>query len=200
MQSPVESAERRKRRTRQWDVTQEEWDRLLDWLNPDHEQAAQMYEEIRNRLIRWFELRECNDGEALADEIFNRLARKLPHIIADYVGDPIPYFYGIARLLLQEYQRRPVFVPLFPHAALTEEKPEEERGIACLHRCLNRLKAEERELLLRYYQAGDYNTGSAARQKLAEELGITNKSLRLRVYRIRARLLECARNCHEKKS
>src|SRR5262245_21687271 len=58
------------------DMTPEEFDRLLLWLNPDRDKAGEKYEWIRKRLIKIFVCRGCNVPEELADKTINRVARK----------------------------------------------------------------------------------------------------------------------------
>jgi hypothetical protein len=63
-----------------WTLTQEGFDGLLTWLSPDREQAGRKYEEIRLRLIKIYTRRGCTTPEELADEVFNRVTKKLPEI------------------------------------------------------------------------------------------------------------------------
>jgi hypothetical protein len=48
-----------------WVLSQEAFDALLDWLDPDREQAGIKYEQIRLRLIKIFTGRGCSDAEDL---------------------------------------------------------------------------------------------------------------------------------------
>ena len=63
-----------------WSLSQEAFDALLDWLDSDREQAGIKYEQIRSRLIKIFTGRGCVDPEDLADETINRVTRKLKEI------------------------------------------------------------------------------------------------------------------------
>jgi len=54
--------------------------RLLNWFNEensDRDSGAQKYEEIRQKLISYFDHRGCRFPEDLADETLNRMAQKL---------------------------------------------------------------------------------------------------------------------------
>ena len=62
---------------RESDLSQEAFDRLLAWLNPNRALAGEKYEEIRRRLIKIFTCRGCTCPEVLADETINRVARKV---------------------------------------------------------------------------------------------------------------------------
>src|SRR5215216_208156 len=62
----------------EWKLTNEEFDDLLSWLDPDRERAGIRYEEIRDDLIKKFRLCWCSAAEDLADETINRVVKKLP--------------------------------------------------------------------------------------------------------------------------
>src|ERR1043166_3680616 len=91
---------------KEWVLTQEAFDALLDWLDADREVAARKYETIRLRLVKIFVCRGCADAEDLADETINRVVAKLPEIAADYVGEPAAYFYAVSQWIHQEYLRK----------------------------------------------------------------------------------------------
>lgn len=181
-------------------MTQDEFDRLLAWLNRDRAQAAKRYEEIRQSLIKIFNWRGCADAEGLADEAINRVAMRLPEFVADYVGDPAPYFYGVTKNLLHEYRRRmKAQVPLDDNVSATVPAPEPEDEDSqqlheCLSRCVEELDADSRELIMAYY-ALDKHDKIGGRKALAQRLDISVNNLRVKVYRIRAALEKCIKEC-----
>ena len=63
-------------------LRQDEFDRLLTWLDPDPERAGSMYEKIRWRLIAILAARGCRVPEELADETIDRVARRVADIEA----------------------------------------------------------------------------------------------------------------------
>src|SRR5262249_12867895 len=75
-----------------------------------------------------------------------------------------------------------------------EADPDHERRRDCLDRCLDRLGRARRNLVLRYYKE-DGQSKIGDRKKLAEELGVDRNALRIRVYRIRAKLETCIESC-----
>ena len=175
-------------------VDKDSFDKLLGWLNTDRELAAQKYEEIRRRLITIFTYRGCAEAEDLADETFDRVARKVCEIAETYVGDPASYFYGVAHNVHLEYMRgmfrRPAPPP--PPSVYEEEEPEPEYG--CLEECMQRLADGDRELVLQYYQE-DKRAKIEHRKKLAAQLGIAINALRIRAFKIRQTLQRCVREC-----
>jgi DNA-directed RNA polymerase specialized sigma24 family protein len=174
-----------------WILTQESFDALLDWLNPRREEAGLKYEEIRLRLIKIFTCRGCLDPEDLADETINRVSKKLSDIRSGYEGDPTRYFYGVANKVHMEYLRRkPPPVP----PPLPGNSDELEKEYECLEECIKKLRPDHRGLVLEYYQE-EKRTKIDRRKQLADQLGIALNALRIRAHRIRGSLFECVRNC-----
>ena len=172
-----------------WILTQESFDALLNWLDPSREQAGRKYEDIRLRLIKIFTCRGCLEPEDLSDETINRVSKKLPDIQSSYEGDPTRYFYGVANKVHMEYLRRkPPPIPPVP------DRDEIEMEYECLERCIEKLRPEHRGLVLDYYQE-QKRTRIDRRKKLADQLGIALNALRIRAHRIRVSLYECVQNC-----
>jgi len=174
-----------------WSLSQEAFDALLDWLDSDREQAGIKYEQIRSRLIKIFTGRGCVDPEDLADETINRVTRKLNEIQDEFTGDPARYFFGVANKVYMEYLRRktpqpPPPTPPDPGRAELEHR--------CLERCIARLSSDDRNLFVRDYGTKG-QTQANRRKALADELGISLNALRIRVYRIRTALKECVEKC-----
>jgi DNA-directed RNA polymerase specialized sigma24 family protein len=184
-------------------ITQDEFNRLLAGLSDDPEEAGRRYEDIRHSLIKLFTWRGCTDAEGLADEVFDRAAARLSESGRAYVGDPAHYCYGIARKLFHEYRRRmKSHAPLDEVAGMTapaHEVAEDDSELEheCLGLCVGKLDAESRELIMAYY-ALEKRDKIDARKALAERFGISINNLRVRLYRIRAGLETCIRECKEK--
>lgn len=170
-----------------WVLTQESFDDLLCWLDPNRELAARRYEEIRQKLITLFTCRGCHEAEDMADETINRVAAKLPEIRSGYEGDTALYFYGVARKVQLEFaRRRPV--PMLPVSN------EDEALYECLEKCLHQLTAHSREMILQYYQE-EKRAKVDQRRWQAQRLGIPINALRIRVHRLRAVLQQCVEKC-----
>ena len=180
-------------------MTQEAFDRLLLWLDPDRARAGERYEEIRRRLIKIFINRGCAGADELADETINRVARRLPEVASTYVGYPALYFYGVAQRVHLEYLKsRQLTGELSANAPSPTPEEGLEPELTCLEECVARLTAQNRELILLYYR----DEGQAKieeRKRLAERLGIGTNALRIRAHRIRAGLQECVLACLARK-
>jgi DNA-directed RNA polymerase specialized sigma24 family protein len=183
-------------------MTQDAFNRLLTWLNEDTEEAGRRYEEIRHSLIKLFTWRGCFDAEGLADEVFNRVTARLSQLDENYVGDPAHYCYGVAKMLFYECRRRmKVQATLDEVAHLSVAAPEVTEDDSdleheCLELCVGKLDAESRELIMAYY-ALEKRDKIEGRKALAQRFGISINNLRVRLYRIRAGLEKCIRECIE---
>ena len=173
------------------DLTRETLDRLLHWLDRDRDRAGQRYEQIRSGLIKVFLCRGAVDPEELADETINRVARKVQEIAESYVGDPALYFYGVAKMVFLEYSRRKLVAPHPPPPDAAEET---DSRYECLERCMQKLSAKNRELILAYYE---HESGAKIdrRKKLADQMGITANALWIRTHRIKKDLQNCVKQC-----
>ncbi len=178
----------------EWVLTQEDFDRLLQWLDPDRDQAAEKYEKIRLRLIKIFVGRGCgDDAEELADKTIDRVSRKLKagDVPGPFVGDKAIYFQSFVNNICHERirDRQPREIPQPPSHS---EDIEEEH--AYLEKCIGDLEDEERWLIIEYYRF-EKTAKIEHRRQLAMQLGIEVKPLRLRVFRIRTRLKHCIEDC-----
>jgi DNA-directed RNA polymerase specialized sigma24 family protein len=186
-----------------WDFNKEEFDRLLDWLAPDREQAAQKYEEIRSRIIKMLLWRGCTFAEEIADEVINRVIRKLSELVGKYEGDPALYFYSVAKKVhLEELRRRLAYAPLGQYDLQRDAQgePDDRQDFHdCLDACLKLLSQTNRELILQYFNK-EKQAKIDFRKVLAEQSGISLDTLRTRVHRIRLKLRDCINDCLKQKS
>jgi DNA-directed RNA polymerase specialized sigma24 family protein len=174
------------------------WDALLARLGADPGAVGDEYERLRARTVRFLEWHRCLNPEDTADVVLTRLAIKCEQ------GEPIAnvhgYALGIARFVLQEASAiRPVAsldANDGPSPAVAGESQNEavERRAACLDGCLEQLPKASRELVLRYYE-GEGHAKIVQRRNLAASLAITERALRLRVFRVRESLHQCVHQC-----
>ena len=187
-----------------WKAAKEPFDRFLNWLHPNREEAAELYERIRRRLIVFFEARGCADAEGLADETINRVMRKLEESNYDYTGDPIHIFLGVARFIYLEYLSHQVkrdggAVPDTAYESrAAEESAAKEQQSQCLDKCMFELTPEDRALVLQYYRENK-QAKIDHRKWLAQQLGLSPSTLRTRMNRLRQQLRECITGCAKKK-
>lgn len=173
-------------------LTEEQFEQLLDWLDPDRQRAAEKYEVIRGGLIQRFISRQCVDAEGLADETINRVAGKIGELVGTYKGDPASYFHAVAKNVAYEYFRErrdaakrppPGPEPLF-----------DDIYFDCLEKCLEELSVEKRELILRYYSEMRQDKINS-RKQIRQQLNLRANALRAQTHRIRRKLGQCVREC-----
>jgi len=179
----------------EWGITRTALDGLLGWLDPDKTAAARKYEQTRRALIRFFETRGCHTAEDQADRTIDRVARRVAEGVELWVDEPAAYFYGVARHVLQEYHRRrhsssgaALYVP--DDAELRHHRYD------CMGRCLDALPVESRALLVDYCSV-TRREKEQVRRSLADRLGVSLNTLRIRVHRLRENLGRCVRGCVE---
>ncbi len=175
------------------ELRQEEFDRLLSWLDSDHERAGLVYEKIRWRLIAILASRGCAIAEELADETIDRVARRVIDIQSTYVGDKAIYFLGVMNNVHHEYLKRP---PLPRLVEPNDDIEAKERVHLCLDNCLEKLSPHARQMIQRYY-AESKRAKIDLRKLIAQELGTSINTLRLRALRIRGKLQACIQQCLE---
>jgi DNA-directed RNA polymerase specialized sigma24 family protein len=174
-------------------LNQENFGRLLAWLDSDSERAGVLYEKIRWRLIAILASRGCLAPEELADETIDRVAHRVVDIQNTYVGDKAIYFLGVANNVHHEYLKRPSPSEL---PAPADEDYAKEDTHTCLERCLDQLPPDSKHLIKRYY-AADKQAKIDLRKRTAGEFGISLSALRLRALRIREKLQTCIERCLE---
>lgn len=186
--------------------TPSDFEKLLKLFDADPEKAAEQYEVMRLKLRSFFRWRGAADPDHFVDETMDRVLRRISD--GAIIHSPSSYFYSVSRHLLREQAEKNARLqnalqtdPYFKleHNPLVEQAQEDEAAeaaqrLACLKSCLGKLSAPERNLILQYYRFG--TEGKIHRRKeLAATLGIPLNALRIRVFRIRARLSECTTNC-----
>lgn len=169
------------------------FERLLDFLGgTDAASKAEKYRQVRDRLESFFRWRGLGDASGLADETLDRVARRVE---AGEVRTSTPnaFVVGVARMVALEAgrkDRKDVSIDDRSIAAPAPAEPDDELRLRALDSCLEGLVTAERNLVLGYYR--DDGPGRiAGRAKLAQSLGTTLEALRVRAFRLRARLEQC---------
>ena len=184
-------------------IPPQSFDEILEWLNPDRNEAANSYVQLRNDLTKIFAWNRCPDPDGLTDEVFDRVGRKVHDVRPNFEGDPKLFFYGIARNLIKESPKRIKKQVSIEDTDLpaTESPVEDESATMredCLNACLQKLSPEKRELILGYY-AKEKQAKIDHRTELARRMGISVETLRVRVHRMRGTLEKCIERCLDNK-
>jgi DNA-directed RNA polymerase specialized sigma24 family protein len=192
--------------TKGWTPTKDAFRQFLGWLDEGVDSSGERYLEMRRRLVLYFDRKNCQAPDELADETLSRVAGKLQEqgTITDL--SPAHYCYVVAKFVFLEDLRRPErkqksLEQLGVASNMRHEHPlpgsqvvieNKEKLLDCLERCLADLAADDRELILDYYQ-GDGRTKIESRRRLAERLGLSANALSIRACRIRSKVEACVR-------
>jgi DNA-directed RNA polymerase specialized sigma24 family protein len=194
---------------RPWALTQASFDKLLTQLDPDRERAAQKYEEIRRKLMKFFKWRGCLQFEEYADKTIDRVARKITEGAELQPASPSALFYGVAVNLLREHWRKTASAP---ETLENETEPsnqsddpekireqaetlqEHETRLNCLRHCIGQLPSESVKLIKQYYAEGDV-LDKEQRKQIALRLNLSATALRSRAFRVRGEIERCVDNC-----
>lgn len=187
-----------------YDQAAERFEALLRLLDPDRNRAAEKYEDLRRRLIKFFQWNSCFPAEDLVDETLDRVTEKLPDApVLDVVG----FAWGVAKHVRQEASKqseRIVQMSALPGGMelpsrdrgperVLQEQMEDERRAECLRRCLRRFSRTDREVFLKYHNIPGEHT--EYRQRLAANFGLSIGALRVKINRLREKLENCLRQC-----
>jgi RNA polymerase sigma factor (sigma-70 family) len=192
---------------REWQLSQEAFNKLLARFDADSTRAGETYEFVRTNLVKYFECRGCISPYDLADETINRVARKINEGEAIEETLLFNYFYGVARNIYREQQRRPdratsdidsisrsELPSQDPRSGSAQQTIASEQRLECLEECLANLPQENREMILAYYQE-DMGASVRKRKEMALRFGVQLNNLYIRVHRIRERLEKCVSDC-----
>jgi len=189
-------------------LTQTAFTRLLEWLDDGTESQGETYLDMRRRLVAYFDRRNRPFADELADETLNRIGRTLEKSGSIAITPAARYCYVVARFVLLEDIRRGRWCVQGDEERITaaatarsvtcpdaaEDVARREQRFACLDRCLEKLKPEQRELAIEYYR--DTKRQKIERRRdLARRLGITMNALGIRACRIRSALETCVDSC-----
>src|SRR5256885_16893639 len=91
--------------SRDWALTQEAWNKLLADFSEDPDEAARQYEVLRIKLIKYFDWRRIALSEDRADEVFNRVARRIDE--GKKIDNVAAYAFRVAYLVYLEAFKEP---------------------------------------------------------------------------------------------
>lgn len=196
-----------------WEPTPEAFEKLLEWLDPEIEAAAEKYEMVRQKLIKLFKWRNCIPEEEYADVTINRVTRRVWENTPVDVTDRYLYFHGTALNVIREFWRKEQkhkhtdiddFDPSLPTAKHTEELLDEEEEhnttahrYGCMQECIRKLPADSQELIVAYHHG---ENKKESRKTLADKLKVPINVLRIRACRIREGLQNCVSSCMKEAS
>jgi RNA polymerase sigma factor (sigma-70 family) len=182
-----------------WVPNSEAWEKFLRLLDADRERAGEKYEDIRRRLILYFECRRCTEPEDLTDETITRVIKRNAEGVP--IDDVMRYCYGVARLVLCETfpaRRREDMVQKellrFSNPFTWPDDAEDHDLLRpAFDACMEKLPEENRRFILTYYD-DSARRKIDKRKSLAEKLGISRNAVTLRAFQIRKKLEKCIKS------
>jgi DNA-directed RNA polymerase specialized sigma24 family protein len=190
-----DSARTQPRLKREWTPSPAAFHQFLSWLDGGIESNGERYLEMRRRLEDYFWRKRCEFPDRLADDVLNRVARRLEEE-GGIPDPPARYCYIVARFVFLESLRSA--------ERLHVELPAEVRGpdfsdsvdsrLECLEKCIMGLPAGDRDLIVQYYP-DEQRSRLEHRRELAARLSLTPNALAIKACRIRARLERCVDEC-----
>lgn len=191
-----------------WAITSNAFQRLLGWLDAGANSDGRNYLEMRERLVAYFDRKNCRAPDELADETLNRVARRLEEAGAIESETPAKYCYITARFVFMEYlrgaekssvsiddvSRNPQKNQFAAPESDAEEKETKEKMLVCLEKCAGQLETANREIIVNYY-FGEERIKIDNRRQMAQKLGISTNALTIRACRIREKLEVCVGKC-----
>jgi DNA-directed RNA polymerase specialized sigma24 family protein len=180
----------------EWVLTQAAFDGFLATLDRDRERAGDKYEDIRLKLVKYFQWSGSDVPDIDADETINRVTRRI------YEGQDVynvnGYIFGVAKLVHAESLKWRNRKLALDEGSFTElpssvevEAPNYQE---CLERCLGCLSEEDREVITEYYRYKKTDKIDS-RKRLAARLGISVNTLRVKMHRQRLNLEACVEKC-----
>lgn len=181
------------------EVAKENFEKLLDWLSPDRDEAGRRFEKIRDGLIRYFRIKGCHESEMLADESMNRVINRIHTLDLTTGASPTSLFYGFAGKVFLEYLRTEknrhiqlsdAFDRVFVGAARSSPNV----AIDCLRECMNDLNILDGKLIIEYYSE-EKQAKFELRRQIARQNEMAIGALHTKIHRIKGILRPCVEKC-----
>jgi RNA polymerase sigma factor (sigma-70 family) len=177
----------------------------LHWLDEGSDSGGARYLEMRRRLVAYFDRKNCEHPDELADETLNRVMRRFQEEASLSNTPPARYCYIVAKFVFLEYLRGPrransdlellERIPADIDSVQSAGEPNNDENLLdCLDCCLQKLDPRDRALILEYY-VGEQRAKIESRRNIAAKLGLTMNAVSIRACRIREKLEACMKTC-----
>jgi DNA-directed RNA polymerase specialized sigma24 family protein len=185
-------------------LTATAFEQFLIRLDKDQALAAEKYETLRLKLIKAFIWKGCGESAAdgLADAALDRVALKLSK--GEQIQNLNAYALEVSRFVWLEFMRKRKEsttddgnLPESAAAPEIEILNDPDLRLRCLRKCMAEVVSDERDrtLIIGYYDADAGEKNKDARKNLAEKLGLTMTTLKVKACRLRERLERCINEC-----
>lgn len=181
------------------------FEQFLARLDGDPIAAAEKYEILRQKIVKNLAWKGCADTEAdaLADTTLDRVAGKIAQ--GEQIENLNAYTAQVLRFVWLEHLRKRKEIITddgeMPETAVAPDieilKDSPDTRLSCLRKCMAEVVSNDadRQLIVGYYDAGAGEKNKDTRRNLAEKLGLTMTTLKVKACRIRERLEKCINEC-----
>lgn len=180
------------------------FEQFLIRLDGDQRIAAEKYELLRRKLVKCLMWKGCPESEAatLADTALDRVAAKIAQ--GEEVKSMNAYACEVLRFVWLEHlrKRREIITESgeMPETAVEpniEILQDPDVRLRCLRKCLAETISTDadRRLIIGYYDTEAGEKAKDVRKSLAERLGLTLPTLKVKACRLRERLEKCINEC-----
>ena len=188
-------------------LTATDFEQLLTRLDGDPTIAAEKYEILRLKLVKCLTWKGCPDSEAdtLADITLDRVAAKIAQ--GEQILNINAYACEVLRFVWLEHLRKHKEIITndgeMPETAVEpdiEILNDPDVRLRCLRKCMTEVVPNDadRKLIIGYYDTDAGEKNKDARKNLAEKLGLTMTTLKVKACRLRDRLEDCINECVER--
>ncbi len=175
------------------DLTSESFAKLLGTLSSNEAEAAVVYADLHESLVRYFQLKGISAPDKAADETIDRIPERINETTkpedVKYIAFSIAKFVFLEKIRSAQKQTRADDGFYLKTGAM--KKFDEKDDFESLLECFKKLYRHEQELLVNYFSDLTEERISENRQKLADREEIDLNALRNRVSRLRRRLEDC---------
>src|ERR1044071_7171283 len=145
-----------------WQLDAPAFHQLLTYLDEGTSSEGQRYLQMRERLVAYFDRKNCLNPDELADQTLNRVARRLQEEGQIQSETAAKYCYTVARYIFHEHFRRSEKEDLASSelwrransvkiTAPPRDDPNREGQLQCLESCVSKLDIPSQQIISQYY-------------------------------------------------
>lgn len=170
-------------------MTEESLKILLENLSSNPDEAAKAYTDLRNSLVRYFQIKGDFDADEAADATLDRVALKLSQNTK--IENVTRYGFGVARLIFLERLRTAGKNKKAHDGFYDEQKRDGADDYSFFRECFGKLEQKEKEILSDYFADMLFADLIIYRERISAKYDISLNNLRIKVFRLRKRLDDC---------